>query len=141
VNVADQRRDPHSLLNWTERMLRMRKECPEISWGTFAVLRTNVPEVLALRYDWRETSIVTLHNFSNQDQKVRLRVGAPRDEVLVEVFDGRHSRRHNDGQHRVTLDGYAWRWYRIGAPDNVLDRSDLSSSHHDAPTARDPGHS
>jgi maltose alpha-D-glucosyltransferase/alpha-amylase len=31
VNVADQRRDPHSLLNWTERMIRMRRECPEIS--------------------------------------------------------------------------------------------------------------
>ena len=47
VNVADQRRDPNSLLNWTERMIRVRKECPEISWGDFAVLRTNVPEVLA----------------------------------------------------------------------------------------------
>jgi maltose alpha-D-glucosyltransferase / alpha-amylase len=27
VNVADQRRDPQSLLNWTERMIRMRREC------------------------------------------------------------------------------------------------------------------
>src|SRR5204863_4499581 len=82
VNVADQRRDPHSLLNWTERVIRMRKECLEISWGSFAVLRTNAPEVLAMRYDWRETSIVTLHNFSNSEQKVRLRIGAPRDELL-----------------------------------------------------------
>ena len=57
VNVADQRRDPQSLLNWTERMIRARKECPEISWGNFVVLRTNVPEVLALRYDWRDTSL------------------------------------------------------------------------------------
>lgn len=31
VNVADQRRDPHSLLNWTERMIRTRRECPEIA--------------------------------------------------------------------------------------------------------------
>src|SRR4030095_14780475 len=70
VHVAAQGRDPNSLLNWTERMIRVRKECPEISWGTFTVLRTNVTEVLALRYDWRETSIITLHNFSNQEQKV-----------------------------------------------------------------------
>jgi Xaa-Pro aminopeptidase len=28
VNVAQQRRDPESLLNWTERRIRMRKECP-----------------------------------------------------------------------------------------------------------------
>jgi hypothetical protein len=71
VNVADQRRDPQSLLNWTERVIRARKECPEISWGDFAVLRTNVPEVLAMRYDWRQTSMVTLHNFSNHEQKLR----------------------------------------------------------------------
>jgi maltose alpha-D-glucosyltransferase / alpha-amylase len=30
VNVAEQRRDPNSLLNWTERLIRMRKEVPEI---------------------------------------------------------------------------------------------------------------
>jgi hypothetical protein len=28
VNVAEQRRDSESLLNWTERVIRMRKECP-----------------------------------------------------------------------------------------------------------------
>jgi hypothetical protein len=34
------------MLNWTERMIRVRKECPEISWGNFTVLRTNASEVL-----------------------------------------------------------------------------------------------
>ena len=32
VNVAQARRDPQSILNWTERVIRARKECPEISW-------------------------------------------------------------------------------------------------------------
>src|SRR5262249_45158506 len=41
VNVAAQRRDSNSLLNWTERIIRARKECPEISWGTYTVLRTD----------------------------------------------------------------------------------------------------
>ena len=36
VNAAEQRRDPNSLLNWTERIIRMRKEVPEIGWGDFA---------------------------------------------------------------------------------------------------------
>ena len=35
VNVAQQRRDPNSLLNWMERIIRMRKEVPEIGWGRF----------------------------------------------------------------------------------------------------------
>ena len=125
VNVAEQRRDPNSLLNWTERMIRARKECPEISWGNFVVLRTNVPEVLAIRFDWRNTSLLTLHNFSSAKQNVKIKVDSPNDKLLVEVFDGHHSKTHNDGSHRVAMDGYAWRWFRVGAPDNVLGRSDL----------------
>jgi maltose alpha-D-glucosyltransferase / alpha-amylase len=125
VNVAMQRRDSNSILNWTERMIRARKECPEISWGDFRILRTNVPEVLAMRYDWRETSLVTVHNFGSGKQQVKLKIDCRKDDVLVEVFDGRHSQKHNDDTHHIPLDGYGWRWFRVGAPDNVLDRSDL----------------
>jgi maltose alpha-D-glucosyltransferase / alpha-amylase len=40
VNAAVQRRDPNSMLNWTERTIRMRKEVPEIGWGDFTAIRT-----------------------------------------------------------------------------------------------------
>jgi maltose alpha-D-glucosyltransferase/alpha-amylase len=126
VNVAEQRRDPGSLLNWTERMIRTRKECPEISWGSFTVLITNTPEVLVLRYDWRGTSLITLHNFADRAQNVRLRIESARDESLVDVFNGRPSRVRNDGTHRITLEPYSWRWFRVGAADNTLNRSDLN---------------
>jgi maltose alpha-D-glucosyltransferase / alpha-amylase len=125
VNVADQRRDAQSLLNWTERIIRARKECPEISWGNFVVLRTNVPEVLAMRYDWRNTSLVTFHNFSSAKQRVKAKIGCANDGLLVEVFDDRHSKARNDGAHHFELDGYAWRWFRVGGADNALGRSDL----------------
>jgi maltose alpha-D-glucosyltransferase/alpha-amylase len=91
----------------------------------FDVLRTSAPQVLALRYDWRETSLVTLHNFSGTRQTVRVKVDCPRGELLAEVFDGHHSKTHNDGAHRIPLDGYAWRWFRVGGPDNAPSRSDL----------------
>ena len=126
VNVAAQRRDPESLLNWTERMIRMRKECPEMGWGSFTVLRTNGSSSLAIRYDWRNTSMVTLHNFASTTETVKLKIGCERDDVLVEVFDGKHSRVQNDGFHRIRLEPYAWRWFRVGAADNILDRSDLT---------------
>jgi maltose alpha-D-glucosyltransferase / alpha-amylase len=125
VNVDRQRRDTDSLLNWTERVIRMRKECPEVSWGDFIVLRTNVSEVLAIRYDWRDTSLLTLHNFSSRKQRVRLKTGCNRGDLLVELFDGKHSQAANDGVHHVDLTPYAWRWYRVGAADNVLNRSVL----------------
>ena len=125
VNVNEQRRDPASLLNWTERVIRTRKQCPEISWGDFVALRTNAPPVLALRYDWRHTSLMTLHNFSDQRQQVRVIPGCANDGVLVDVFNGHHSKAHNDGAHRLNLGPYEWRWLRVGSADNVLNRSDL----------------
>jgi len=125
VNVAAQRRDPHSLLNWTERMIRMRRECPEISWGSFRVVRTSGP-VLALRYDWRQTSLLTVHNFTERTERVKLKVGVDGDDLLVNVFDDEHSRARHDGTHTISLPSYGWRWYRVGGADNTLDRSALN---------------
>jgi maltose alpha-D-glucosyltransferase/alpha-amylase len=42
------------------------------------------------------------------------------------VINGQHSRAQSDGAHRIELEAYAWRWYRVGGPDNTLDRTDLS---------------
>ncbi len=39
VNVAAQRRDPDSLLNWFERLIRRRRECPEIGFGKLDAAR------------------------------------------------------------------------------------------------------
>jgi glycosidase len=51
VNVAKQRRDPNSMLNWAERIIRMRKEVPEVGWGDFKVIAARDPAVLVMRYD------------------------------------------------------------------------------------------
>jgi maltose alpha-D-glucosyltransferase/alpha-amylase len=125
LNVADQRRDPHSLLNWTERMIRMRRECPEISWGGFEILETDVPEVLAIRYDWRNTSLATLHNFGSRARRVHVDFKAPRSEMLCDVFGKEHSRARSSGVHEIKLDAYGYRWFRVGASDNTLERTAL----------------
>ena len=40
----------------------MRKEVPEVGWGDFEVLSTRDPAVLAIRYDWRNNSVLFVHN-------------------------------------------------------------------------------
>ena len=70
VNVAEQRRDPNSMLNWTERIIRMRKEVPEVGWGEFEVLKTGDPAVLGVRYDWRNNSVLFLHNFAKDPREI-----------------------------------------------------------------------
>ena len=56
VNVEAQRRDSTSLLNWMARVIRMRRECPEISWGDWEILKTETQEVLVMRYEWGDTA-------------------------------------------------------------------------------------
>jgi maltose alpha-D-glucosyltransferase / alpha-amylase len=122
-NVADQRRDRDSLLNWTERVIRMRRECPEISWGSFKILDTGSPEVLGLRYEWRNTALVTLHNFSSQRRKIRLPLDGPGSKTLVNVFHDERLQANGAGHHEVELEGHAYRWLRVGAADSSLDRA------------------
>jgi len=125
LNVADQRRDPGSLLNWTERVIRMRKECPEISWGDFAVLPISAAGVLAMRYDWRNTSLVVVHNFTDRRVDAELRADAPKGDLLVNVFAEDHSAADASGLHHIRLEPYGYRWYRVGGSDNAIFRSAL----------------
>jgi maltose alpha-D-glucosyltransferase / alpha-amylase len=126
VNAAIQRRDPNSILNWMERVIRMRKEMPEVGWGDFAILPTRNPAVLAIRYDWRNNSVLFLHNFNAEPCEVRFAVGL-RDgsgELLVNVLNEDHSSAQ-DGKHCVILEGYGYRWFRVGGLDYLLKRSDI----------------
>jgi maltose alpha-D-glucosyltransferase/alpha-amylase len=77
LNVRDQRRDPESFLNWMERVIRTRKEWPEFGWGEWQVLGTRNPAVLAHIATWDGSSVLAVHNFSDQPAKTTVQI--PRD--------------------------------------------------------------
>ena len=125
VNVAEQRRDPNSLMNWMERIIRMRKEVPEIGWGDFVLLRTP-PEILALRYDWRNNSVVLVHNFSAEPREVWLNAGLerPDGDRLINLLSGDHSTADASGRHCILIEAYGYRWFRAGGLAYLLNRTD-----------------
>ncbi|TAU31646.1 trehalose synthase [Rhizobium ruizarguesonis] len=126
VNVAEQRRDPNSLLNWTERMIRMRKEAPEIGWGDFSVIDTGDDGVLALRYDWRGNSVLILHNLHAQPAEVTFDPDIGEDgRQLIDIADGASSKADEKGFHTIMLDAYGYRWYRVGGLDYLLRRKEI----------------
>ena len=126
LNAAEQRRHDNSLLNWTERIIRMRKEVPEIGWGDFEVLDTKDPAVLAMRYDWRNNSVVVIHNLDARAREVTFQVGLNGDagQVLMNLLGDDHSRAGEDGTHSLVLEGYGYRWFRAGGLDYLLKRSE-----------------
>ena len=132
VNAAEQRRDPNSLLNWTERIIRMRKEVPEVGWGDFEVLSTRDPAVLAIRYDWRNNSVLFVHNLDAIPREVEFSTGlrGPEARILVNLLTEDHSRAGEDGKHHLLLEAYGYRWYRVGGLDYLLKRSDIETPAH-----------
>jgi len=125
VNVAQQRRDPNSFLNWTERMIRMRKETPEIGFGAFHILNIKPKSVLALRYDWRNNSVVVMHNLSDQPLELRFKVGLGPElgRQLVNVLSDDHSEAGAGGSHDILLEPYGYRWFRAGGLDYLTRRT------------------
>ena len=109
VNVAKQRRDPNSMLNWTERIIRMRKEVPEVGWGDFTVIATRDPAVLVIRYDWRNNSVLFVHNLDEKPREISFAVGLPGDagKHLVNLLSEDHSRADEGGRHTL-LHGSLW---------------------------------
>jgi maltose alpha-D-glucosyltransferase/alpha-amylase len=122
VNVADQRRDPGSLLNKYERFIRTRKECPEFGWGDHQELATGSQNVLAVRCEWRNNAVLSVHNFSSEAREVRLKVPKSENLPLTNLLDPDHSPPHPKGLHRITLPPYGYRWYRVGPLIDVATR-------------------
>ena len=129
VNVAKQRRDPDSMMNWTERIIRMRKEVPEIGWGDFKVIPARDPAVLIIRYDWRNNSVLFVHNLDAKPREIAFATGLPGEagKLLVNLLSEDHSRTNKRGRHRLVLEPYGYRWYRIGGLDYLLKRSDIDT--------------
>jgi maltose alpha-D-glucosyltransferase/alpha-amylase len=122
INVAGQRRDPQSFLNWTERMIRLRKEVPEIGWGDFTVIDTKNEGVLCLRYEWRNNGVVVVHNFRDEAVQVEFGLGHEHGRTLVNLLTGDHSEANQRGRHRVVMEPYGYHWYRMGGLGYLHDR-------------------
>ena len=108
-----QRRDPGSLLNWMVRMIRLRKECPEIGWGEWKTLELGSPAVLGLCYEHRGRRIVVLHNFSSEPQRVQVRLKGSDATVLANLLEEEQST-NSSGIHRITLPAFGYSWFRAG---------------------------
>jgi hypothetical protein len=97
-----------------ERIIRMRKEVPD-RLGDFSFISTRRSQVLAMRYDWRNYSVLCVHNLSAKPREVRLGLGADDERAcaLVNLLSDSHSHPEQDGTHCVLLEPYGYRWYRV----------------------------
>jgi trehalose synthase len=112
VNVMGQRRDPDSLLNWFERMVRRRRETAEIGAGRLSILDCGDPAVLAHVVERDGVRIVAVHNLADEPRSVKVRVGSVEGCEVTDLLEGGPL-----SELDLKLDADGYRWIRIQPGD------------------------
>ena len=109
VNVADQRRDPGSLLRFFRRLIRVRRETPEFGWGSSTLIETADPALFAHRVEWEGSAVIAIHNLADRPATADLDLGPGATGVhdLLELRE-HHVERRGTCASSSTRYGYLW---------------------------------
>jgi maltose alpha-D-glucosyltransferase/alpha-amylase len=88
INVEAQSRDPHSLLNWTRRMLSVRKRYKAFGRGTLKFLYPGNRKVLAYLREFEGEHVLCVANMSRSLQAVELDLASFDGQVPIEIMGG-----------------------------------------------------
>ncbi len=111
LNVAAQQRDPNSLINWMERVIRIRKQCPEFGRGTCHILETDEPSVFAHCCQWQGKAVIAVHNLAQRPCTVTLKSNEYKH--LMELFCNKQYEPLDGESFSIALSAYGYRWFRV----------------------------
>ncbi|MGP1355434.1 alpha-amylase family protein [Roseicyclus sp.] len=115
INVEDQERDPASMLNWMERLIRRRRQTPEIAFGNWSFVPFPEASILALRYDWGRRTVMLIHNLAGERRKSSCNpANAEGWRSLDHLLGGGSAEIARDGVLSVDLPAYGHLWLRVG---------------------------
>jgi maltose alpha-D-glucosyltransferase / alpha-amylase len=95
-----------------ERMVRRRRETPELGWGEVSVLDSGEKAVLVHRSQWEGRNVVVAHNLGPDPVTVTVRPETGPGAV-VDLLDRDGAAGQMDGELRIELDPFGYRWLRI----------------------------
>jgi maltose alpha-D-glucosyltransferase/alpha-amylase len=113
VNVQAQVADPNSLLNWIKRVLRIRKQHPAFGRGQLVLLEPENRAILAYVREYRDESILLLHNLASTHQETALNLPARVGEI-VDLLSGQVWASAAATTFPAALEPYGCRWLKLG---------------------------
>ena len=113
VNVEAQLANTSSLLHWTRRMIRIRKQHPAFGLGGFRDLGGSNPAVLAYLREFGDDAMLCVNNLSRFAQPVELDLRAFKGVQPVETLGGVEFPRVGELPYLLTLGGYGFYWFRL----------------------------
>ncbi|MFV3339960.1 maltose alpha-D-glucosyltransferase [Pseudomonas sp. NY15349] len=124
VNVEAQANDPHSLLNWTRRMLAVRKQQKAFGRGSLRTLTPNNRRILAYLREYTDAEgntevILCVANVSRAAQAAELELSHYADKVPVEMLGGSAFPPIGQLPFLLTLPPYAFYWFLLASHDRM----------------------
>ncbi|HEY5302205.1 MAG TPA: maltose alpha-D-glucosyltransferase, partial [Acetobacteraceae bacterium] len=113
VNVEAQDRDPHSLLNWTRRVLAVRGQHRAFGRGTFRLLYPKNRKVLAYLREHEEETLLCVANLSHTPQAVELDLSGFVGRTPVELNGGSVFPPIGQLSYLLTLPPYGFYWFLL----------------------------
>jgi maltose alpha-D-glucosyltransferase/alpha-amylase len=114
ISVAAQRDHRDSLLNWMASLIRTRKECSDIGTGKCTIIETGSDAVLGLRYDLDGSSTIVLNNLSSKRHTAKLNLSSCEVAKSTDLLGDRQYPPLDDEQPSIRINGYGYRWLRLG---------------------------
>lgn len=115
VNVASQRADPDSLLNWVAGAVRTRRQIPELGAGRWRTLKTDDDTVLAHTCEMDGSGFVAVHSLSGEPRTVDVQVEDP-DRLFEVLSTPGTGLRRADGHLTIDLPRYGHLWIQTDQP-------------------------
>ena len=117
VNVEAQSRNPSSLLNWTKRLIAVRKAHPALSRGTLRFIRPGNRKILAYVRENGTQVLLLVANLSRSAQPVELDLSEFKGRVPLELLGRTPFPPIGDLPYMLTLPG--WGFYEFSLESDV----------------------
>jgi maltose alpha-D-glucosyltransferase/alpha-amylase len=111
INVESQLRAPASLLNWTRRMLTVRKSTQVFGRGRFTLLHPGNRKVLAYLREYGEEVVLCVANVSRSAQPVELDLRRLKGRVPVEMLGRTPFPPIGELPYLLTIPAYGFYWF------------------------------
>jgi maltose alpha-D-glucosyltransferase/alpha-amylase len=113
LNVEAEMRQATSLLNWTRRMIEVRKRHPTFGLGSYAELSSSNPSVLAFVREFGDDVVLCVHNLSRFAQPVELDLRRFQERTPIELMGNVHFPRVGELPYLLTLRGHSFYWFLL----------------------------
>src|SRR5690606_20284792 len=115
VNVEAQNREPSSLLDWTRRILAVRKAHKAFGRGTLEFLHPGNRKILAYIRQYEDETLLCVGNLKRSAQAVELDLRRFKGCVPIELMGGAPFPPVGDLPYLLTLTGYGFYWFKLAS--------------------------